>query len=85
MTTFTIKTTDGVVVRKSATRAYKAAWVGRNENNEVISHLHRDFTINPKFPIGTKKSGYILINDEVRSFKWTYESLVADEVATQEK
>ena len=77
MADYRISTTDGIVVRKKATRAYVAGFVGRDANGNVVPKSSCDFTINPKKPIGTFD-----INERVGSkvIGWTYERLVATEI-----
>lgn len=69
---YRIETTDGTVVRKRATRPYKAAWISRvQETGKVLRGS--DFTINPKYPVYPQAgSSYLHGALEIR-----YEAVVA--------
>ena len=71
---YTIKTTDGAVARATATRPYKAAWIGRDKDGKAVKGAHSEFTINPKPMIGSKQYP----QRECQVAVWTYERVVAE-------
>jgi len=74
--TYEIRTTDGAIARATATRPYKAAWIGRDAEGNPVKESHHDFTTQPKEPIGTQKPAR---NSISKARTWTYERVNAIE------
>lgn len=78
---FRIITQEGAIVRKKATRPYKAAWIGRDLEGNVIDGSHKNFTINPCELLGITSDHTTYDNKTIR---FTYEPVIAIDITSKE-